>query len=233
MTPRELLLGRFKWTDAKFQPIKTAMEAALDARDAVRAEHAKIAADTRLTGEGRRDATRAFVADKPALAVRLARASAERVRGKLKAAREKLAPPKPDKTDLAAAVMRSELRGMLRAMTASARIAAVLSPNADDMLLQSVLDAPNVATGIDQETRERVYAAAVERAHPGELAKIQEVEDALELLDAAVGVAVEDMRSAAGFPDKRALAEFLDASTKERAPAIETQASQWMEQVAA
>jgi hypothetical protein len=61
----------------------------------------------------------------------------------------------------------------------------VLAADADPVLLQAVLELPNYASGITDEARVLVTNHIVERNHPGVLAKIEEAESAVELLDAA------------------------------------------------
>lgn len=209
-TISEVLAGRFPEGVAA-QPAKIALTRTLAVYDDFRAQHTKIADNKNLSPIGRQDAMRKYVSEK-AHELHRARKSVETMRQKLTERRAKLAPAAPDKADMSAAILRSEMRTMLRGMSTGQRMALLLSPNPDPMLLQAVLEAPDFASGMNPQTRELVTAAVIEKTHPGALAAIEQVEEAIEVVNAATRVAFDTVRAAAEFPNESTLVSFVEQS---------------------
>jgi hypothetical protein len=158
---------------------------------------------------GKQDKIRKFVIEHAHELVR-ARKSAETMKAKLKERRAKLLPPPPDKTDMAGAVMRSEMRAMMRGLNNGQRAALMLSPNADPMLLAAVLEAPDSMTGITDQIREQIHTNLIERNHPGALASLDVANDAIILVETAGRMATNAAIEAGKFPSDTVLSEFVN-----------------------
>lgn len=95
------------------KPALTAITRALDAHTKFRTKAAEVAKDTHKTPLGKTDAMQKFVAENAHEIVR-ARKSVDAMRTKLTERRAKLMPAKADPSNVASAVMRMEMRQMLR-----------------------------------------------------------------------------------------------------------------------
>jgi CBS-domain-containing membrane protein len=126
-------LAPSRWRNEKrFDPIKAAVERLFDnVYDATRAEHDRLARDANLSALGRQDALRKLVGTVVAPELHLARAQVAAIRKRLEAWRVKLQPSAADESDVAGAVMRSEIRSSLRNMPIGRRLELLLSEQAD------------------------------------------------------------------------------------------------------
>lgn len=209
-TIKETLLSRFKGDGVPaLDPAKIALTRIFAFHDDISAHHIKISGSQNLTPVGRQDAMRKYVTEH-AHELHRARKSVETMRAKLSERRAKLQPLPPDPKDLSAAILRSEMRTMLRGMNSGQRMSLVLSANTNQTLVHAVLEAPNFASGVNDQARELLTVAAVEKAHPGALAEIERIEEAIEVVNAAVRIAFDKARAAAEFRDERVLTDFVE-----------------------
>ena len=231
MDIKEAITSRWRYDDIPYlAPVKVAIDRTLDVYDAVRTEHGRVATDTMLSGLGRQDAIRKHVGEKLAPELRRTAACLKAAQAKIEAWRAKVqTPPAIDKTDAASASLRSELRQMIRGMREGARVTTLLDPNADPVLLTAVLEAPSIATGVQEPIRQQIVAAMAERNHPGVLARIERANEALQLLATANQVALNTIKAATDFPADDTLAQFLNGAVDaNRAANIDDQANQEM-----
>jgi hypothetical protein len=98
------------------QRLETAYLAGLDAMDRAEARHAANKADTRLTPSGVRDDLLKFVLNDTVPALHRGRTVIKKARAELAERRSKLKIEAPDKTDVAGAFRRMEIRTRLSAM---------------------------------------------------------------------------------------------------------------------
>lgn len=204
MHMNETLLSRWNPkhdSDPTMAPAKFALEQILTVPDALRARSATIASDKKLSAIGRHDEIRKSFGEAE-IGGRLyrARRAVETMRAKVNDRRAKLETSTTDKTDAAGAAIRVELRTMLRGMNAGARAQILFSENADPRFWEAALEAPDVASGINPTERKQILDAKIERFHPGEAAKIDEINEAVALVDAAYRISVYDTLSITGLP---------------------------------
>lgn len=214
---RENMLSRFgENLDSWRSPAKIELTLVLNADDAVRAEHARITADPNLSALGKQDASRKFLATSAKQLVRAQR-SVESMKTKIAERRANLKPPAPDKTDASGAVLRSEMRTQLRAMKAGEKMQLLLAPDADPTLVAAALEAPNFSSGITDETRTLLTNAVIAKRYPGALAEIEQAEEAVEILTAAVQVAERTTYAAGDFQSNKQFSDFLTAAIPDTA----------------
>jgi hypothetical protein len=197
------LLSRWKaeWDGIeRFTPAKTATVRALDFVDRVQETHAKIFGkpDPNLSPLGRSNKFREFL-NGQAHEVRRARKAVETMGDEIGKWRASLQPPKPDPADMAGAILRAQMRDFVRGLRGGERIGVLLDPNADSVLHAAVLEAPNILSGITDDTRKHIVTAAIERAHPGQLAEIAQAEDVHAMVKAASSWAQMTAQKAADF----------------------------------
>jgi len=202
-------------------PAKSLLGQIVDAMEAIHARQAEIAKDNNLSPLGRQDAFRKFLGANTAPHLHFARKAIETMRVKLADERKRLLPASPDRSDLAGAVLRSEMRTMLRGQSPAKRSEMLLGVDADPLVISAALEAPNISSGINDETRAKLTNRAIERAHPGALRLIEEVEDAVSIVDTAYRMATNTAQKAAEFHNERVLGDFLAASLADRVAAIE------------
>ena len=195
------------------QPVLASIKRAMGAYDTFESERAKIAADANLSPLGKRDKIQKFVTEHAHEIVRVKKA-AEKANANMAKRRTNLKLPQIDRTDAAAAAMRSELRNMVFQMSAGERKAFL--PTADPMFWQAVLEAPNALTGIDSDTRQMVQSLAIESAHPGALAKIEADSEAIQLLQSTAQVLTEHAAEVAELPNVKALDELIDTAVPDQ-----------------
>jgi hypothetical protein len=113
------------------------------------------------------------------------------------------------------------MRTHLRGLSQSARAALLLADSPDPTLVQAVLEAPGFSSGVSDDMRKQMLEIVVNRDHPDQLAEIAQVEEALELLDAATGIVLSAAKSAAEFPSETLFDAFIDRN----APAVDLPAN--------
>jgi hypothetical protein len=195
------------------QPVTAAIKRAMGAYDNFEAEARKIKADQHLSPLGKKQKIQKFVSDQAHELVRV-RKHAEKAKARMAERRAKLQPPLIDKTDAAAAAIRSELRAQLVRMSAGERKAFL--PTADPMFWHAVLEAPSALTGIDNDTRDAVLSLAIESAHPGQLAKLEHDSEAVQLLEVASRVLTEVACEVAELPNAKALDELVNTAVPDQ-----------------
>lgn len=122
---------------------------------------------------------------------------------------------KHDPADAAGAVMRAEIRTMLRNMDQSDR-EGLLKSDVDESLLVAIVEAPNILSGIDGKMRDHVQSTLLKRRHPNELAEIENIKQAAAMARAATTVAMDAARAAGEFNNERALHDFIDKAVAQQ-----------------
>lgn len=103
-----------------------------------------------------------------------------------------------DTTDVAAAILRQDMRSYLRGLSLGERM-NVLSNNPDPAMLAAALEAPAPLSGLTAETRERVEEAYVQANHAKTLKAMEDREEALAVVGAAAEIAAMEIRSHVGL----------------------------------
>ncbi|MGK7058067.1 hypothetical protein AB4853_16520 [Bradyrhizobium sp. 1050_B9_N1_2] len=201
---------------AGLQHVRSAFNQALDTHKTFQKKGSDVSKDNRLTPVGRKEKLQEYVGKEAHQVVR-ARRTLARIKEKHAAKYASLQPKSPDKTDVVAAVARSDLRSMLRGMPIGKSMQILLADDADPMLLAAVLELPNYASGINDETRRMVTERVIERDHPGALADLERDAEAIDLLDVAVRVAAGTARDIGEFPNDRLFDDFIEKSVGDTA----------------
>lgn len=183
--------------------LQNSYSAARNAAEKASAYKATIAKDPNLTDVGRRAKAAEWVkneaAREAAPAVRAIRTARAEMKRKLDAAK----PFAVDKTDAAAAMVRSEMRRELKIMEPGKRSAmlamAQAEPDKHPELVAAILEAPIVLSGVSQATRDLMMEKAVEITNPGLREEIEELTAAIETTERALKVATGEIANAAGM----------------------------------
>lgn len=210
MQIEDVLMSRWKYDDhPELNPAKASLQRVVEFHRKVRAKHAEISADAKLSTLGKKDAIREFVVDHAHEIVR-AKKSVAAMQAAIEKRRAALGPAPLDRNDVSAAMVRSDIRKMLATAKPAERARHLLSP--DETMIAAILEAPNSLSGISDEDRQRIFAGAVEMAHPGEMARLEAAENAATLLLAAVRVVLNTTSAAADFPDSGTFDSALETA---------------------
>jgi hypothetical protein len=150
-----------------------------------------------------------FVGENAHEVVRI-RKTVDTMRAKLGERRARLLPAKADPANVASAVMRMEMRTMLRGLkNPGERLKLLL---ADPSMTEAALEAPDSMSGINAQMRDLITTNVIERNHAGALAQIEKAEEAIELVDVAARVLGNTSRDAAEFPSDDVFSKFVETS---------------------
>lgn len=176
------------------------------------AHRAKLEAPGTLNSKGVREGIREFATKNIASSYYRERRRIEQDKQKLAERQKALTIPSIDKTDVAAAMLRQEIRNYLRAIE-PAKLTALLATSGDPVLMSAIIEAPSYLTNVSDEQRgflERSYIAA---NHPDELAAIEGDAAALEILTMAVEASGREICESIGFSGSIEFEKWLRAST--------------------
>lgn len=192
-------------------PAKAAFEKALDVGMALQTKRSEIGTDNKLTRAGHLDKFREHLGKNAHELARLSK-TADKLQANIAQRRAAIQPKSPDPANLSAAVARSDLRSMLRTMPIGQRMQLALAPDADQTLLDAILELPNYASGINDQTRQLVTATVIERQNPGALATIEKMQGAVTMVETATRVAFDAAKDSGEFANWEVLNEFINTS---------------------
>lgn len=238
MTIRKGLVseGRSKiiglWTiEAKpgstIEKLQGAYLAGLDAVDQFDAKRESLAKDTRYTDQGRKEQLLDFAAKDLAKHLRRGRNIVERARQDLAQRRANLKPPAADKTDVAGAILRQEIRQQLKSMGASdlslmlAQQGANLDPNVALAIVETPPELTLTLTGVSASQREMIIDRQLRSAYGTAVDDIDEIERAIEKASQAVEAGRELISFEAADGDRKKFNELA-------APAERSVSAPWL-----
>ncbi|WOS62167.1 hypothetical protein [Sinorhizobium fredii] len=166
------------------------------------AKHREVQAKGTLSQKGIDEAMREFATKEIVPSLARARGKLEASTEAVDAKRQALTIPKPDKSDIAGALLRQELRTYLRSMSRGDR-ADLLLRDPDAATIAAVFEAPNHLSGIDDKLRTELEARIVAASHPQKLAQIEEERDCIQIAQLAINHAVDEIQKATGFAGSR------------------------------
>lgn len=166
--------------------------AGLDAVDQFDAKRESLAKDTRYTDQGRKEQLLDFAAKDLAKHLRRGRDIVERAKQDLAQRRANLKPPTADKTDVAGAILRQEIRQQLKSMGASdlsmllAQQGANLDPNVALAIIETPMELTATLTGVTASQREVILDRHLRSTYGEAVDDIDEIERAIEKASQAV-----------------------------------------------
>jgi len=178
---------------------------ALTAIDAPKAMKDRVAQIKTLNALGIAQALRGELSRNVVPELRRIRRVAQERRDVVKSQREALAQVKVDATDVVGALQRQEMRTYLRTLDDGERM-KLLTDGDDHRMAQAALEVPAAMSGLNGEMRAQVEEAYVRAKHSAALKALDEMGEALSLLDAAARIAIMEIRTHVGMGD----AEFED-----------------------
>jgi len=204
-TARETVSSRWKphWASRpSFRKIVRAFNEAQAAWDAIEAcgEARKgLIKAGKLTTIGVNETMRGNLSSGVVSQLRRAEHQAKLFREEVALTRGGLGIPKPDRTDVASAILRSEYRTFMRGLDMGKLAALLMDPKADPAMLEAAWEVPAQMIGMDETIRENLRTAILERTNAEEIAVLEEMLEAATLVENTVQMSLQDVASAAGF----------------------------------
>lgn len=212
----------FRRATRAFEQVRGAWEA-VDAAGALRD---KLTNEGRLSAKGIEETMRANLESGVVGRLRRAQHEVEKVRAEIAATRAGMGIPKPDKTDAAGAILRSEYRAFLRQVGMVEAAKLLTDPNADPALLEAAWEVPAPMIGLDESMRELLRTAILERTHSAEIEILDDLTEAATIVDGAVTSGLQDIAGLAGFRNNtdKGFEAWVSAATREIDREIEAEA---------
>lgn len=214
ITVNDQYVGLWNWGDKRdpiFAKLKDAYDSGLNATREFGKRRGELEKNDHLTPEGRKFElekwARASAIPSIAKARKLALPAAKR---ELEARVNRLHVEGPDKSDLAGAVLRGEIRSWLRGMSQKER-AAVLAGDVDPLIALAIVEAPPALSGVIPARHQRLVEQAVEALHPGERAEVSDLQKAVETVERMIGAAEASMRQTFTMTP-RAFQQWIDGA---------------------
>lgn len=201
MNATETLRSRFRpdWRErTDMVGLHGMLETALSFFAAPAAKRAKLAEPGTLSERGLAESLRKDLGTNVVPELRRIRKTVDERRAAIGEERKALARPRIDTADVAAAMLRQEMRAYLRELSSGDRMAALID-NADPTMLTAALEAPPLLSGLTATTRDHVVQAYLETTHGGLLRAMEERREALDVVGAAAELAINAMRPYVGL----------------------------------
>jgi hypothetical protein len=207
-TPADTLRTRIRpeWkSNSDLTGVLDMIETALAAIGVPKAMKERVAQNKTLNELGLAQALRGELSKAVIPELRRIRKVAQERRAPIESQRAAMAQVKVDPTDVAGASQRQEMRTYLRGLDGGERMKLLLE-DSDPRWTQAALEVPAALSGLNTETRAHVQEAYVRANHAAALKALDDMGEALSLLEAAARIAIMEIRTYVGMGD----AEFED-----------------------
>ena len=156
-----------------------------------------------LTPDGVRDSLLKFALNDVVPVLHQGRAIIRKARTEVAERRAKLKVEGPDKTDIAAAFRRMEIRTRLREMKSEelTNYFATYGDNLPIEIAQAVTELPPLYSGVPQSRHDLLIERALNVQFGAAIAEINEIEQAIEAAESAVEAARDEVRIESGMHD--------------------------------
>lgn len=176
----------FDWSRATYEPLAgmaRAHTALLKAAERSQAKLDELARNKDFTSEGRRNQIRAFFATDALPVLREAYAASEAAQSAVAEITGEMREATIDKTDVAGALLRQEIRAHYRTMEPADRAARLSGAKPlDPEVAIALMEAPTDLTGLTEDQRARLKAHALASINPEASERIAELDKATEAL---------------------------------------------------
>lgn len=190
--------------------LEAAYMSGLDAVDRIEARTRSNAASGRFTPEGVKADALTFAIKDLVPTLHRARTTIKKAKAEVSERRSKLKIEGPDKTDVAAAFRRMEIRTFLRDMKGEDQ--TLFFANHGDLLptevAQAILEMPPEFSGVPKSRHELLTKTALDTRHGPEIQEIGELEEAIAAAESAVEAGRDEVRLEVGEFDERKFNEL-------------------------
>jgi hypothetical protein len=140
------------------------------------------------------------------------------MRSRLDGIQASIKSPAFDKTDVAAALGRQEIRAALRGMSLADRAALLVGDGVDERFVSAVLEQPALLSGTPKELYERALTQHLEGLFKAEIAEGEALDTEIAEAEAALTVAKQDLARVSGLPPHEFDALATQVYSKRNAP---------------
>lgn len=177
---------------------RAAYLAGLDAIDALRSEHGRLAQTKRFTPLGLSEAAGEYALTNSLPALKRARVQVDRLKAELVERKSKLTIKKPDPADTIGEMQRAEMRKALREMNDNARREFINSRRDDPSVVQAIVHAPAALSGVHGTMYENMLNEQLNREHGEALGELNDLAEVVSTADQALSVARSEARTIIG-----------------------------------
>ena len=182
----------------------------LDAVDRIEARTRSNAASGKLTSEGVKDDALKFALSDLVPSLHRARMTIKKAKAEVAERKSKLKVEGPDKSDVAGAFRRMEIRTFLREMKGR-RSEKLLRPTWRELTAEvamAILEMPPEFSGVPKSRHDLMTERALTAQHGPEIAEIAELEEAIAAAESAVETGRDEVRLEVGVHDERKFNEM-------------------------
>jgi hypothetical protein len=184
--------------------LRQAYLGALDAVDKLEARKADALASGKFTATGAADHVSEFAFSELASVFKRGRNVIDAARREAKGLRDKIKLQPADKTDVVGYMRRQEMRNWLRGLKNEDRN-RFISQNRDkldpDMAL-AIVEMPAEFSGVLETDRNNLIDRALQAQHGEEMARLQELEEAITIAESAVETGRDEIRTETGLDER-------------------------------
>lgn len=203
------------WTfDAKpntpLARLETAYMTGLDAVDRIEARTRSNAASGKLTSEGVKDDALKYALSDLVPSLHKARTTIKKAKAEVADRKSKLKVEGPDKSDVAAAFRRMEIRTFLREMKGDDQ-KNYFARHGEDLPTEvalAILEMPPEFSGVPKSRHDLLTERALTAQHGPDITEIAELEDAIAAAEGAVETGRDEVRLEVGVHDERKFNEM-------------------------
>jgi hypothetical protein len=167
-----------------------------DLAEEVPGKRTELAKEGKLSEKGLDEAVRAHYAAKLIPDLRRAAWESEKTVADIATQRARLCHVEFDRTDIAATLLRGEMRTHLRSMSQGERVAAITQ---NSHFRAAAFEGPATLSGLSEDTRSELKRRIGLEEHPHEAAQLEEAEEAVAVANAAIGMVAGALRTSGGF----------------------------------
>lgn len=191
--------------DSRVSGFYSAMMDVMSATQALEAKRSELSKDDRLSPRGIDEQVVTFAGKETVRVLKDISERMDRAGAGIAQRRAQLLPSKPDSTNLAEVLIRSEWRDHFRSMP-QAELLAFLMDKPDPVAFAAAFEVPGGLIGLADEARQYVADAWIEANHPEDVALLKAQEEALAVVNAAIQHGVYVLQQQTGFGDKPSIA---------------------------
>ncbi|AWI58629.1 hypothetical protein [Sinorhizobium fredii] len=191
---------RDEWRqDIGMNRITAALDGPIMAIDRLEAKLADLRKSDRFSATGMAEEMKAFASKDTATVIRKAGHVVDDVREGLQRSKAKMKVPKPDKSDVAGAILRMDVRNWLKSLNRGELAAVLMAKDAAEEILLAAYEVPPAMIGSDKEFMDSIQERLLEIHHAPVLKQIAEIDEAITLANNVIQVSLFDMQKALMF----------------------------------
>ena len=207
---------RTEWLDnSSLAPLANAFNSVLTSVNELTAKSDEMRAAGKFSASGLADEVREIAKKETVPTLKRAADSIAKAHLILNQRRANLSLPKTDPSNLAEAVLRSEMRTWLRSLPDTRAMQMLCGDGVDERLLLAALEAPPAMSGLTSKMRETLEANLIERKHGASLAQLSDDEEAIQVAGAALKISLYHVRKEVEFKQPGAFDKWMAAITVE------------------